>query len=130
MDASDYWITIAELPSFKKSASDVFDRDEIECLIAFLSNQPDAGAIMPRTGGVRKLRWGAKGKGKSTGARILYFFHDLNMPLYLLLCFSKSDRIDISEKEKSMMRNLTRELVEMNWEKKNYNGLIQVPKSA
>ena len=130
MDASNYWITIAELPSFKKSASDIFDRDEIECLIALLSNQPDAGAIMPRTGGVRKLRWGAKGKGKSTGARILYFFHDLNMPLYLLLCYSKSDRIDISEKEKSTMRNLTRGLVEMNWDKRNYTGLIQVPKSA
>lgn len=130
MNATEYWITIAELQNFKKAAAGVLDADEIEGLIAFLSNHPDAGDIMPRTGGIRKLRWGAKGKGKSGGARIVYFFHDLNMPLYLIACFSKGDRVDISESERNQMRKLTKELVDMNWEKSDYQALTQAASPA
>jgi hypothetical protein len=110
--ASDYGITIAETQPFIKGASEALTDDEREKLINFIALRPDAGDIIPGTGGVRKLRWPAKSQGKRAGARILYFFHDLNMPVYLLAIYTKNERIDFSGSERKQMRKKTVELVE------------------
>jgi len=44
-------------------------------LVLYLAMNPDAGTIMPETGGVRKLRWGVQGRGKSGGVRVIYYYH-------------------------------------------------------
>lgn len=49
--------------------------------------------------------------GKRGGLRIIYFFHDLNMPIYLLAVYPKSRKDNISAEEKKIMQQLTRELV-------------------
>ena len=54
--------------------------DGIEALAEHLIDHPDAGDVMQGSGGVRKLRWGAKGKGKRGGARIIYLYTVIGQP--------------------------------------------------
>jgi hypothetical protein len=61
-----------------------------------LSDHPNAGDVIPGASGVRKLRWGAKGKGKRGGARIIYLYVVLAARIYLLRCYAKSVRTDLT----------------------------------
>jgi hypothetical protein len=64
--------TIAETPTFTRQADELFDDEEKQSLISFLSQNPLAGDLISGTGGVRKLRFAASGKGKRSGARVIY----------------------------------------------------------
>lgn len=110
---SDYPITIAQMSTFQKAALGVFEPSELEQLINHLAYNPDDGVVIPHTGGIRKIRWGAKGHGKSGGARIIYYFRDLNMPLYLLAIYVKGEKIDLSMKEKRQMEQVVNKILEM-----------------
>jgi hypothetical protein len=57
-------ITVLQLPKFKAEATELIGTDGIEALADYLADHPDAGDVVPGSGGVRKLRWAAKGKGK------------------------------------------------------------------
>lgn len=57
--------TVAETPLFIKQAADLFSEDERKELIDFLAANPEVGDEIPGAGGVRKMRFGAKGKGKA-----------------------------------------------------------------
>jgi len=114
-DASEYWITVVELKSFCNAADGLLTSDELTGLTAFLAQHPDGGVVIPETGGIRKLRWGAKGKGKRSGARVIYYFRDLNMPLYLLTVYGKGEKLNLTKKEKAQLRSLVESLVEEYW---------------
>lgn len=72
---------------------------------------------MRGTGGIRKLRWAAKGKGKSGGVRVVYFYRDGAMPLFLLTVFAKSDKTNLSKKERNELAKFVAVLA------KDYGGL-------
>ncbi len=110
-------ITIAETEPFQKKVARLLTEDEKIELIAYLSVQPHAGALIQGTGGVRKLRWARNDKGKSGGVRIIYYFHDNKMPLYLLAVFGKNEKANISMEEKHILSKLVKELVKY-WSKK------------
>ena len=55
---------------------------------------------------MRKLRWGRGGRGKSGGARVIYYFHSEAMPLYLLTAFGKSERAGLSKAERNDLAKL------------------------
>lgn len=116
-EAEDYWITVVELPGFAKEAGGVLTPDEIDGLTLFLANNPDNGEVIPGTGGLRKMRWAAKGKGKRGGARVIYYFRDLNMPLYLITLYAKGEKLRLSEAEKRQARALVDEIVRTHWER-------------
>ena len=103
-NAGSYWITIAEMASFEKEARDIFNDDEYNDLVLHLATHPDAGDIIPDTGGVRKIRWPARGQGKRSGARVIYYFRDLNVPVYLLAVYAKGEKINLTMAEKKQMR--------------------------
>jgi hypothetical protein len=69
-------------------------------LIAFLASHPEAGDEIVGTGGVRKVRYGAKGKGKSGGVRVIYYFYDQDMPIYALLVYGKNERADLTAEQR------------------------------
>lgn len=97
-------ITVAETQSFLRQADDVWSDDEHEAFIDFIARNPQAGDVIKDTGGVRKVRWGRAGTGKRGGARVIYFFYDLDTPLYLLLVYAKAVRTDISPDAKKAVR--------------------------
>ena len=73
----------------------------------FIAANPDAGDVIPDTGGLRKVRWGRPETGKRGGVRIIYFYHDDSMPLYLLLIYAKAELENWTRDEKRRARALT-----------------------
>jgi mRNA-degrading endonuclease RelE of RelBE toxin-antitoxin system len=92
--------SVAETPIFTRQAEKLFDETEKMELISFLSIHPLAGDIIPGTGGVRKLRFAASGRGKRGGARIIYYCLDDNIPIYALLAYPKNAKVDLTPDEK------------------------------
>ena len=97
-------ITVAETQSFLRQAHDVWSDDEREAFIDFIARNPEAGDIIRDGERVRKVRWGRQGRGKRGGVRVIYFFHDLETPLYLLLVYAKAVRTDLSPDAKKAVR--------------------------
>jgi len=104
-------ITIVELPEFQKRSEKTLAKEEREELFYFLSTNPKSGDLIQRSGGIRKLRWRAKGKGKSGGSRIIYFFHSDKIPLFLLTLFTKNEKVNLSNTEKSELAKMTKILI-------------------
>jgi len=110
-------LTIAELPEYIRTADKLFSESERQDVIRYLAEHPKAGDLMEGTGGVRKLRWGRGGQGKSGGVRIIYYFHDEVMPLYLLTLFAKGDQANLSKAQRNELAGLVQLLVSI-WERK------------
>ena len=89
-------ITIIESKEFTKFAATLFTEAEKDDLLEYLSNHPQAGVLIKQSGGVRKLRWGHKGKGKSGGSRIIYYFHSNAIPIFVIATYAKNQQEDIS----------------------------------
>ena len=104
-------ITVIELPEFIKRADKILSGKEIDELLYYLSSNPKAGILMQGTGGVRKLRWASKGKGKSGGSRIIYFFYNESTPLFLLTIFDKSEKINLNKGERNELAKLVKVLI-------------------
>jgi hypothetical protein len=99
-------ITVAETPLFVRQAEAVWDNSEREAFVNFIAGDPEAGDVIPETGGVRKVRWSRSGTGKRGGARVIYFYHDAARPLYLLIVCAKARREDLTPEEKKAVRKL------------------------
>lgn len=96
------------------------DEEEKAQLIDWLAINPEAGAIMAGTKGVRKIRWRYSNSGKRGGLRITYYFRDLNMPVYLLAVYRKGENLILIEKEKKEVGMLVDQILE-EYALRNYN---------
>ncbi len=110
-------LTVAELPGYIRTANKLLTEAERLEIINYLAAHPKDGDLMEGTGGVRKLRWGRGGQGKSGGVRVIYYFHDAEMPLYLLTLFAKGERANLSKAERNELASLTALLVDI-WKRK------------
>ncbi len=108
--------TIVELPEFLKKSEKLLAKSEKLSVINYLASHPAAGQIMQGTGGIRKLRWSAQGKGKSGGVRIIYYHHNESIPLFLLSIFGKGEKANLTKSERNTLAKLTSILVN------NYRG--------
>jgi len=63
----------------------------------------EAGDEIVGTGGVRKVPYGAKGRGKSGGIRVIYYFYDQGMPIYALLVYGKNERADLTAEQRKIV---------------------------
>ena len=66
--------------------------------------------MIPGSGGVRKLRWAAKGKGKRGGARIIYVYVVVAGRVYLIRCYAKNVKADLTADEKKQLRQIAAHL--------------------
>jgi mRNA-degrading endonuclease RelE of RelBE toxin-antitoxin system len=89
-------VTLAETAVFMRQADALWTEDERREFVDFIARNPEAGDLIPASGGVRKVRWGRQGSGKRGGVRVIYFYHDPAMPLYLLMIYAKARRDDLS----------------------------------
>ena len=110
-------LTIAELSTFIRSAEKLLDAGERQDVISYLAEHPKAGDVMEGTGGVRKLRWRRGSQGKSGGVRVIYYFHNEFMPLYLLTIFAKNERANLTKAQRNELAELTTFLVNA-WQRK------------
>ena len=77
---------------------------EREAVVMMLASNPSGGVEIPGTGGARKLRVAGRGKGKSGGYRVIFFYTGRDVPVFLLNVFSKGDRVDLSQAERNELR--------------------------
>ncbi len=99
-------ITITELPPFSKKVAKILNPNELAALRGYLAQHPDKGDVIPGTGGLRKLRWATTGKGKRGGARVIYYYFVTGASLFLMTCYKKSDREDLTADEKKQLRRI------------------------
>ena len=93
-------ITVAETPAFEKEAKGVLTEDEVLELIDTLAADPERGDLIQGTGGLRKIRVGRAGMGKRGGARVVYYYHNQDMPVYLLTIFATGEKDDLKPAER------------------------------
>jgi hypothetical protein len=105
-------VTVVETPEFLARAGQLMREDEREALVTYLAANPTAGDLIQGTGGVRKLRWRLEGQGKRGGARVIYFYHSEDTPLFALTVFAKNERADLTQRDRNDLRRLTKILVE------------------
>ena len=101
------------MPEFLAVTKKLMDDAERSELVAYLAYNPTAGDVIQGTGGVRKVRWGLEGRGKRGGARVIYFFHDLDMPLYLFSAYAKNERENLDQSEIKAYQKLAQILVDI-----------------
>ena len=99
--------TIVELPEFLRKSQSWLSSDEKLSLINYLAAHPQSGDLMQGTGGIRKLRWAAQGKGKSGGVRVIYYYHNGSIPLFLLTVFGKGEKANLSKSERNDLSKFT-----------------------
>ncbi len=76
---------------------------------AFLAENPEAGAVIQDTGGLRKVRWAVPGRGKSGGVRVIYFHVSAQAQCRMLLIYRKGVKDDLSAAEKKALRKLNQD---------------------
>jgi len=87
--------TFIEAASFERLRAAYLDDDEFAELQVFMMENPEAGDVIPGTGGVRKLRWKHKGSGKRGGLRVIYFVRYRPNELWLLTLYAKARRENV-----------------------------------
>ena len=96
--------TVIETPVYSHKVAGILTADEREAVAAFVSANPMAGSVVRGSGGVRKLRWAKQGRGKSGGARIIYYNRLANGEIWLLTIYAKGDRSTIPAHELKLIK--------------------------
>lgn len=104
-------MTVVETEEFLRKAKPLMSESERERMVMFVGANPEAGKIIPETGGVRKLRWALEGSGKRGGARVIYYYHSENVPLFLLSAYAKNRKESLTKAERIEMKRLAPALV-------------------
>lgn len=88
--------TVVETSVFTRQAEVILTAEEKDELIAYLAANAGEGDLIPSAGGVRKLRWAAKGKGTRGGARVIYYILDVDHPVFALMIYAKNEAANLS----------------------------------
>ena len=100
--------TVIETESYLRAAKDAkMAKEEMSAAVDLLASAPETGDVMQGTGGVRKVRLAGRGKGKSGGYRIVYYFGGGDIPVFLLTVFGKGEKDNLSQGERNALRALT-----------------------
>jgi mRNA-degrading endonuclease RelE of RelBE toxin-antitoxin system len=97
--------TVVETPEYLSAAKKAKMTDEERAdTVDFLAERPDAGDVIPGTGGCRKVRIAGKGRGKSGGYRVITFYADKDNPVFLLTVISKGKRADLTQGQRNDLK--------------------------
>jgi mRNA-degrading endonuclease RelE of RelBE toxin-antitoxin system len=110
-------VAVVETEEFLADVKGVLSEDEHDDLILYIAQHPEAGDLMPATGGLRKLRWAAKGKGKRGGSRVIYYYHNIEFPVFLMAIFAKNIQIDLSARQRAAL-NRQLQALRADWKEK------------
>jgi mRNA-degrading endonuclease RelE of RelBE toxin-antitoxin system len=98
-----------ETPVFTRAVEELLDDDQYHALQIALLLRPDFGRTIRRSGGLRKVRWSLKGKGKRGGVRVIYFWDEPSESFYMLYIYPKSEREDLTAQQLRILSRLVRE---------------------
>ena len=104
-------MTVVETEEFLECSKAILTEGERDALVAHLGADPEAGQLVPGSGGVRKIRWAIRGHGKRGGARVIYYYYNPSIPLFLLDIYAKNEKANLSEADKRSLKRLLPALV-------------------
>jgi hypothetical protein len=99
-------MVIVETPIFTRRIQELISEDEYRLLQLHVVNKPDAGKIIQGSGGLRKLRWSASGRGKSGGIRVIYYWVVSDEIILFLYAYPKSKQGDLTSDQLQQIRKV------------------------
>ena len=87
--------------------ADIMDEGERTAVVDMIAADPQSGDLIQDTGGLRKVRIPLLGRGKRGGGRLITFFHDVGMPVFLIAVYAKNDQGDLNPIQRKRARALT-----------------------
>ena len=98
-----------ETPIFTAAVTSLLSDEEYRQLQLALLIRPEQGVLIRGSGGLRKLRWGARGRGKRGGVRVIYYWHSGEQFHCMLLLYAKSAQDDLTPAQLRVLRRLVQE---------------------
>ncbi len=105
-------VIFVETPVFTKLIEDLLPHDSYVMLQHRLLMRPEAGFLIPGSGGLRKIRWGIERQGKRGGLRVIYFWDKPQDTIYMLLIYRKNEQEDLTPDQVKVLRRLVKEYLE------------------
>ena len=100
---------IVETSLFTRQVQALLADDEYRRLQTILVIRPDAGNLIPGSGGLRKIRWGAQGRGKRGGVRVIYYWAVKQERILMLLMYPKNERDNLTAEQLKVLRRIIEE---------------------
>lgn len=88
-------LTIFETPTFVHEATKLWSDEQRLSFFSWIASEPEAGVVIPGSGGCRKVRWSRPGMGKQGGVRVIYFTRLAQGEICMLLVYPKAMCDDI-----------------------------------
>ncbi|OFW41516.1 MAG: hypothetical protein A3J28_15480 [Acidobacteria bacterium RIFCSPLOWO2_12_FULL_60_22] len=95
---------------YEKRVGKILRHEEQEAMELHVADNPERHPLVPGTGGVRKARWGRRGKGKRAGVRVIYFYRSTADVVYFLDIYAKSEKEDLTPADKQELKELVNRL--------------------
>ena len=95
-----------ETPVFTAQITELVDDDDYQELQRRLAHDPECGNLIPRSGGLRKIRMALPGRGKRGGARVIYYWITARAQIYMLLAYAKNVQDDLTPKQLKTLSGL------------------------
>ena len=95
-----------ETSAFTRRVRKLLDMEAYAGLQLHLVLNPEAGSIIRGTGGLRKIRWQTRSRGKRGGVRVIYYWLKDRETILMLFAFGKSERADLSEEQRRILRQV------------------------
>ena len=102
-------MVIVETSVFTRLVTKLLPDEEYRELQAILIDRPDAGSVIPGSGGLRKIRWSASGHGKRGGARIIYYWATTQERILMLFIYAKNESEDLTPGQIKILRQIVEE---------------------
>ena len=97
-------MVIIETTVFTKKITSLLNDEEYRVLQNVLVEMPGSGDIIQGSGGIRKIRWSASGRGKRGGARIIYYWATNHDQIFMLYAYQKNERDDLSNDQLLLLK--------------------------
>ncbi len=104
-----YPMRFVETPIFTTAIRSALVEDDYRALQVALLLRPEQGPLIPRSGGLRKVRWAGSGRGKRGGLRVIYYWHPAEETFYMLFVYPKNTQEDLTPSQLKTLRRLVEE---------------------
>ena len=100
---------IRETSVFTKRVQRLLDSDSYRILQLRLAADPRAGALIPGSGGLRKVRWEGSGRGKRGGVRVVYYWATRDDVILMLMIYGKNEKDDLTKEQAKVLKRIVEE---------------------
>ncbi len=105
--------TLVPIGTFETKARGLLGNEGFEAMLELLARRPKAGKLIQGTGGLRKIRIARPGQGKSGSTRVIYYYHNAQKPILLLLIYAKARQENLTSGQKARLKKYVDQMIEV-----------------